>query len=266
LFSRGANVVRLPLNQYFWREKPVYRQRIAISVRQIHEHGMDVILDLHWSEGATPGTDATPGAQQEMADAASVTFWQEVANEYKADSRVLFELYNEPKLVSQGAATGWSIWLNGGSVGGFNAAGMTQLYIAVRGTGATNIVILGGIDWAYDLTGVPTHQIPGATNDAYAVHPYYGGTKMATEWDGDWGAVLGVAPVIITEFGRHDGSCDTAYYTQVLNYANAHQLGFVGWAWYPKDCSFPSLISDYLGTPTASGSIVRSALLAAAGN
>jgi endoglucanase len=223
---------------------------------------MDVILDLHWSEGGTPGTDQVPGAQQEMADAGSVTFWQEVANEYKSNSRVLFELYNEPKLVSGG---GWSVWQNGGSVGGFTAVGMNQLYAAVRGTGATNIVILGGIDWAYDLTGVLTHPIAGAMNLAYAVHPYYNNGKMPGDWAADWGAVLPMFPVIVTEFGRIDGSCDAGYAQQVLQYANSHQLSWIGWAWYPKDCSFPSLITGFDGTPTAVGTVVKNALLAAQG-
>ena len=32
---------------------------------------------------------------------------------------------------------------------------MQQLYDTVRATGAQNLVIIGGLNWAYDLSGVP---------------------------------------------------------------------------------------------------------------
>ena len=63
---------------------------------------------------------------------------------------MLFELYNEPHDVS------WRVWKSGGDAGdGCQAVGMQQLYDAVRATGAENLVIIGGLDWAYDLSGVP---------------------------------------------------------------------------------------------------------------
>ena len=46
-----------------------------------------------------------------MADQNSVTFWAEVANKYKGDGRVIFELYNEPRDVT------WEVWQNGGDSG-----------------------------------------------------------------------------------------------------------------------------------------------------
>jgi hypothetical protein len=38
---------------------------------------------------------------------------------------------------------------------------MQQLYSAVRAAGADNLVVAGGIDWAYDLSGVPGHSLQG---------------------------------------------------------------------------------------------------------
>jgi hypothetical protein len=37
-------------------------------------------------------------------------------------------------------------------------------------------------------------------------------------------------------------------------------VSWTGWAWYVKDCSFPSLISDWNGTPTAAGAVLQTAL------
>jgi hypothetical protein len=251
--SWGGNIVRLPLNQVFWRTNPDYRDRVRGYVTAIQARGMDVILDLHWSEGATPGV----GEQRELPDQNSIVFWQDVAIAYKDDSRVLFELYNEPKVFD------WTIWLNGGSVGGFQAVGMKALYDAVRATGAQNITILGGLDWAYELSGFP--GISGAVNLALATHPYDTPNKQPASWDADWGSLASQYPIIVTEFGRLGSSanpCDPGYAREVIDYADARGLSWIGWAWYVGDCGFPSLISDWLGTPTATGEVVRQALLA----
>ncbi len=54
-----------------------------------------------------------------MADQNSVTFWADVANKYKGDGRVIFELYNEPPDVS------WDVWVERRSErrDGFTVAG-----------------------------------------------------------------------------------------------------------------------------------------------
>ena len=52
---------------------------------------------------------------------------------------------------------------------------MQELYDVVRtrdGAGADNVVIAGGIGWAFDLSGVASHRIQGY-NIMYATHPYY---------------------------------------------------------------------------------------------
>jgi len=134
-----ANVVRIALNQDFWFKGAAgggYQEKVLQAVEWAKSAGLDVILDLHWSDKGDLH-NPSPG-QQQMADANSITFWQGVANAYKDDGRVLFELYNEPETIS------WDVWQNGGDVSsGFTAVGMQQLHDAVRSTGATNIVILG---------------------------------------------------------------------------------------------------------------------------
>jgi len=148
------NVVRIALNQDFWlSSSPIfnsgYKTLIDNAVTWAEQAGMDVILDLHWSDAGQLGS-CSSGCQQLMADTNSITFWSELAAVYKNDGRVLFELYNEPHDVS------WSVWKSGGATGaGWTAAGMQQLYDAVRGAGADNLVIAGGLSYAYDLSSVP---------------------------------------------------------------------------------------------------------------
>jgi hypothetical protein len=256
--SWKANVVRLSLNQGFWLPGSAvyaagYERIVEQNVASIEAAGMDVILDLHWSDR---GNLASTPAQQKMADQNSVTFWRAVAEKFKGDGRVIFELYNEPHDVT------WDVWKNGGPSGdGFTVAGMQALYDAVRDAGAHNLVIIGGLRHAFDLSGVPQNRIKGY-NIAYASHPYNFTDKQPATWNTAWGFLAATDPIIITEFGDTTGSCGTTYYSQLIEYANARQLSWTGWAWYVSGCAFPSLISDWGGTPTAAGLVAKNALLA----
>jgi aryl-phospho-beta-D-glucosidase BglC (GH1 family) len=251
-----ANVVRIALNQDFWLQgssvySATYAQTVDQQIQWAEAAGMDVIVDLHWSD---KGDFANTAAQQRMADAHSLTFWQEVATKYKGDGRVLFELYNEPHDVP------WSVWLSGGASGdGFTVTGMQQLYDAVRGTGAENLVIVGGLQFAFDLSGVAQSPVQGH-NIVYATHPYNQPNKQQVNWDAAFGNLAASAPVMATEFGDATGSCDATYSSSLITYAEAHAVSWSGWAWYPADCKFPSLVADWNGTPTASGQVVQNAL------
>jgi hypothetical protein len=256
--SWGSNVVRIPLAQSYWLSDSAmydagYATRIDQNVAWANAAGLDVILDLHRSDRGDP--NGAP-AQQRMADRRSVELWREVAGRYRDNPRVLFELYNEPHDVS------WDVWRDGGDSGdGFVVAGMQELYDAVRGTGADNVVIVGGLDFAYDLRGVTDHALAG-TNLAYATHPYHPyPTKEPSQWPTYWGFLTAQAPVIATEFGDISGACSGDYNATLIVYAEAHDASWIGWAWYPASCSFPSLIADWSGTPTAAGVAVRTALM-----
>jgi aryl-phospho-beta-D-glucosidase BglC (GH1 family) len=252
--SWNANIVRVAINQGYWLPGSVaynsdYPAQVAQVVEWIKEAGMDVILDLHWSDKGNLGN--WPG-QQRMADENSREFWSQVAAAYKDDERVLFELYNEPHDVS------WQVWLEGGNSGdGFQVVGMQELYDTVRATGANNLVLVGGLDYAYDLSGVPQHRVTGY-NIVYVSHPYDFNGKQPSDWEGDWGFMHQTDPLFVTEFGSFD--CNPNYAQQLLDYAEARGLSWSAWGWYPGGCGFPALIEDWAGTPTAVGQVVKTAL------
>ncbi len=94
-----------------------------------------------------------------------VAFWKDAAATYKDNPAVIFELFNEPHDVS------WELWRNGCEVtnkrkagdtvaenaekiSSFQTTGMQALLAAVRSTGAKNLVLAGGLDYAYDDSGV----------------------------------------------------------------------------------------------------------------
>jgi len=259
-----ANVVRIALNQDFWLagssvHDANYASQVAAAVDWAEQAGLDVILDLHWSDRGILGScvaNESQGCQQLMADRNSLTFWTEVASLYKDDGRVLFELYNEPHDV------GWPIWLEGGTTNeGWQTPGMQKLYEAVRATGANNLVIAGGLSWAYDLSGVAAYPIRGF-NVLYATHPYNNSLERSIyNWDASWGFLASTRPVIVTEFGDLSSACDGQLGSSVIAYADLHRASWTAWAWFPSGCSFPSLIEDWDGTATAQGKPVRAALL-----
>jgi endoglucanase len=272
----GANVVRIALNQDFWLQgaalaKPSYPSTVKQAVSWAEAAGLDVILDLHWSDQGHLDVTSTAfqgsgySNQQPMADTNSIVFWQEVAMTFKGDGHVLFELYNEPHNIT------WDVWLHGGNAGAFTAAGMQQLYDAVRGAGASNVVIAGGLNWAYDLSSVgPTGYSVHGYNVVYATHPYLKSGSVPSAWESTFGHLetADFAPVIATEFG--DGTipnCTGSWDQQLIQFAGLHRMSWTAWGWYvastaadPQGCHFPSVIVDWSATPSVQGVVVKAAL------
>ena len=111
------NAVRVPLNEDCWlgiNNSPAaysgaaYRSAITDYVDRLHAAGLVAILDLHW----TAAGNAQSGGQQNMPDADHAgTFWTSVATTFKGDSSSVFDLFNEPHVVS------WTCWRYGGDCG-----------------------------------------------------------------------------------------------------------------------------------------------------
>lgn len=244
----GINVVRIGLNQGFWLAggpactSDCYRTRVAEVVGLARKTKLDVILDLHWATA----NGAVPPQFLALADRDSVTFWSDVATRYAGDGRVLFELYNEPHDID------WSTWKNGGQVTSsydpdtsdtdystpgsitYEAAGMQALYAAVRATGAHNLVIAGGLDWSFDLSGVPEHGIDGY-NVVYATHLYPFSTKLPDAWPNAFGFLRDQVPLVVSEFGPAntiDPDCPPGYADDVLAYTDETPLHWVAWDWF----------------------------------
>jgi endoglucanase len=276
--SWHANVVRIATNQDFWLPgaalyEPNYEDTVDKAVHDAEAAGLDVILDLHWSDagnlqaesGNTRGSKQNSSVfsdQQQMPDVNSVEFWTEVATKYAGDGHVLFELYNEPNSVS------WDTWINGGMVDttgpsntvvSYQAVGMQELYNTVRATGANNLVIAGGLNWAFDLSGVGQNPVHGF-NIMYATHPYDTSDRAPSVWMSSFGylAAGDVAPVIATEFGDGMSGCTGAWDTELIQFAAQYKMSWTAWAWWAEGgvdaatgCSFPALLSNWSYTPTS---------------
>ena len=168
-----VNTVRLPLNEDCWlglhdvsaaTSGAAYRDAIVGYARRLHAHGLFTVVDLHWS-----GAGAAPASrQQPMPDADHAPdFWASVARAFADDPMTVFDLFNEPFLTADrsSVADPWVCWADGCTVtaspgetaGSWRAAGMRTLIEAVRGAGARNVLMLGGLGYANDLTGWLSH-------------------------------------------------------------------------------------------------------------
>jgi len=265
--SWGANTIRIPTNQDFLladscHADPAYLATLDQLVSWVNAAGMNALIDLHWSDRNNPCIGKL--GQQYMPDQRSVRFWQQMAAHYKDSPHVFFDLYNEPHNVS------WDCWLNGCTTDqGWQAVGMQRLYDTVRAAGFRNLVFIGGLNWARDLSGLPDHPVRGYSI-VYATHPYYPEVDPSQLHE-DFGALTGSYPIVATEFGPANGGnpfCSPDVMSGFIRYFDApdgnaaQRIGWLSWAWYAADdvCAFPADISDWQGTVAPNGGPVKAAL------
>lgn len=273
-----SNIIRLPMKDDFWFGKgpgqkdggAAYRALVDAAVNVVANRGAYILLDLHRFRAPTDE---------------HVAFWKEVATKYKNHPAVLFDLFNEPHDIS------WQVWRDGGLVAdksrpadedaflsaeekakaakGFQTPGMQRMVDAVRETGARNIVVVGGLDWAYDLSGIANGfalKDKGGNGIMYATHIY--------PWKSDWkNKVLIVAnkhPVLVGEVGADTKILDFlprerqenpyTWAPDMIGFIQKHKLHWTAWTFHPG--ATPRILTDWEYNPTPFwGSFVKSALL-----
>ena len=266
----GSNAVRVPLNEDCWLGingvKPQYaaenyQNAIGEYVRMLTDAGMVAIVELHWT---APGSDKATG-QKPMPDMDhSVEFWKSVAKFFMDNDKVIFELFNEPfpDGGQWNSTEGWRCFRDGGSCSGVNyqAAGMQTLLNAVRGTGAKNVILAGGLAWSNSLAQwlqyKPTDQL---NNLGASWHSYnFNYCKEKSCWETSVGRVKAQYPVVATEFGEND--CSGGYVTPLMQWMDSVSMSYLAWTYNTWDCkSGPALISSYDngGVPTGYGAAVK---------
>jgi endoglucanase len=265
-----ANVIRLAVKEEFWFGRGQYqkdggkgyKELVDAAVNATAARGGYLVLDLH--------RFGSPNDKH-------VEFWKDAAMRYKNHPGVLFELFNEPHGIS------WKIWRDGGDLKSaenvkvdvnvvennekqdeHKSVGMQALVDAVRGTGAKNIVIAGGVDWSYNLSGVlkgyALTEREGGNGIVYSSHIY--------PWKKGWQAamldVAAVHPIFMGEVGCPEKWEDFSFISpkeryeelgpnckwpaDMLGTIQKHKLNWTGFSFHPK-CG-PMVISDWQYTPT----------------
>jgi len=261
-----ANVVRLAVRDDFWYGKgkgqtdggAAYRKQIDDAVNMVANRGAYIVIDNH---------------RYRAVKEEQLVFWKEVAEKYKNHPAVLFDIINEPCNIS------WEVWRNGGFVEekpkktvdeaaflseeekkknqGFQSPGMQKLVGTIRETEAKNIIIAGGLDWAYDLSGVVNGfalEDPNGNGIMYSTHIY--------PWKSDWkGKVLPAAekyPIFVGEVGADVKKMDflpldrqedpATWVPDMLGFIQKYRLNWTGWSFHPW--ATPVMLSDWNYTPT----------------
>ncbi|MFC9627968.1 cellulase family glycosylhydrolase [Streptomyces mirabilis] len=277
-----ANTVRIPLNEECWlglsNIKPEYAGANYISavkdlVAKIEAHGMTPLVELHWNHGQYTGnsagcSDVHATCQKPMPDAQySPAFWSSVAGTFKDDQAVAFDLFNEPypDRATSTTAQAWGCWKDGGSCPGigYEVAGMQDLVDAVRGTGARNLILAGGLAYSNDLSQWLTYKPSDPTGNLVAAFHTYNFNTCASEscWNSTLAPVAAQVPLVAGEIGEN--TCSHGFVDTAMKWFDDRGLSYLGWTWNTWDCSSgPSLISDYDGTPTSYGAGLRDHLRA----
>ncbi|HPO91110.1 MAG TPA: cellulase family glycosylhydrolase [Victivallales bacterium] len=264
----NANVIRLPVKDDFWFGKGkwqndggvFYRNLIDEVLKLCSERAVYLVLDLHRFGAPMPE---------------HAKFWENVAEKYKNNPGILFEIFNEAHGIS------WEIWKNGGDLKGAKeksgdvnveenkeknsgnySVGMQELINTIRNTGAKNIIIAGGLDWSYDLTGIVDGfalDDKGGNGIVYSTHIY--------PWKRNWEKFLCLAdkyPIFIGEVGnlrrwedfsfikpeaRHEPvGPESAWPKDMLGLIQKYKFHWTGFSFHPR-CG-PMVIQDWNYTPT----------------
>jgi hypothetical protein len=274
----GPAMVRIGLNQEHWLANcpsrtgtvdTTYRAAVRNEVDQLTASGAVVVVALVGSSrGAATGCDAADSVLNEMADRRSLDFWGSVAGLFKSNPLVAFDLFNEPHGISD------AVWRDGGTVTygstvfgprSYAAVGMQALYGKVRGTGATNVVLVSGNRWASDPRVHLTNPLDGygvvaashsycheCPEDAPALRPDIEILNSAE--------VRARHPLTISETGwrSHD---DSTYNRAAIDWCDARSVGWLVYGWLdPAANDVPdrfSLLAS--GSPTfeAGGELTR---------
>jgi hypothetical protein len=272
--SWHVNAVRVPLNEDCWLNinmgtssygGSTYQQAIENYVSLLNQNSMAAILDLQWTApGSSQATGLQPMPDQDHAPA----FWQSVASTFKGNSSVLFDLFNEPSPDSnQDTTAAWTCLRDGGTCPGvsFQTAGMQELVNTIRGTGATNIIMVPGVQYTNVLDQWLTYEPSDPQHNLAASWHSYAGQVCSPQscWDQSIAPVAAQVPLVVGEIGEND--CGDSYIYPLMNWLDSHGSSYLAWAWDPYGCSFPGLINDYTGAPTSFGQGYQVHLAALAG-
>ena len=270
-----SNAIRLPVKEDMWfgtnsEQKDggvAYRKLVDDAITMAANRGAYTVLDLH---------------RFRAPKQAHVDFWKDAAAKYKGHPTVIFDVFNEPYSIS------WKVLRDGGfvedknagpdevtflseeekQVKGFKSVGMQALVDAIRGTGAKNIIIVGGLDYSYDLSGMAQ----GFTIDEKQGNGMMLSTHIYSQKRDYPAKVLVMAdkyPIFVGEFGANTKKFDfmpaaaqedaDTWMPKIFGFMQKHKMHYTAWSFHPS--AGPVMLQgwDYAPTPEF-GAVVKRAL------
>ncbi len=254
-----CDIIRLPVDpdvylnggtgsgsgQSVYRTAQQYRNLIDYFVTTITSAGTPVILDCHAYSGVYDNVE---------------NFWEIAAPYYDGNELVMYGLLNEP-------ISDWQIYYEGGTVtvpgiGEKTSIGMTALLDNVREL-SDNVVVIGGIDWAFNLSGLTNDGFEALANtrasalsmtaeqytETYSLfteqregrgivldtHLY---SNKRIDWDVAIGAAVKERPVIVGEYNPYYRSGflndltdrEKAFYNKLFSWMEDNDLSSTAWS------------------------------------
>lgn len=255
-----ANTVRLQVaesNMYpgVGKTTDYNRQFLSDLVNQVdyaHKFGLDVVVN-----DQTEFTSNTPSPTN-----LTLQFWRLLADRFKADHFVIFDIFNEPRLVSLDAAyykpvpqrlyrllnysnpdannyssgklttnQAWRIWRDGGQLDGVEYRGMQSVVSTIRHQGAPNLIWVEGTYGAHRLP--PKRYLLSGSNLVYSIH--HPNLNRPSSWR-SIGTLAAIKPVVEGEWAQYQSAwaeCFTRAYQNApryLDYLNSHHIGVIAWS------------------------------------
>jgi endoglucanase len=254
-----CKIIRLPFNQDFvlrgrgGRPGQEYRNALDQVIYWASMFGAYTLLDLQWLDAdRTYGGDRNFVAS--LPNMQSIEMWTLLAARYKDEPAVLYDIFTEPhdrldddpfplnKEDGSAYADGqravtmkeWQPWAR-------------KLTSAIRSENPDAIVFVPGINWAYDLRGMPM----GLADIVYSSHVY---PNKGSDWFDAFGDLSRTVPVFLGEFGGQDEPKELDFVRRLVAYAQQLGIGWTAWSWFND----PILVNRY--EVTRFGDIVRRGL------
>ena len=267
-----ANIIRLPFNQDWClrgrngHSAEEYRAALDQVISWSASLGAYTILDLQWLDADTAYgyTEDENGVKRmnhvpPTPNEDSILIWRILAERYQDEPAVLFDLLNEPHdaleddylpihligrdgeiLDSDAGIVGREEWV----------PWATRLIAEVRDIRPTGLILVGGVDWAFDLRQIRVD----APNIVYSAHIYP--NRATNHWRNAMGAWNEV-PVFIGEWGGAEEDLD--FGGKLAGLIRQRGLGWTAWSWVDNpQLVFPPRAPNY--QPTPFGELVRNEL------
>jgi endoglucanase len=269
----SANIIRLPFNQDWvlnganGHSAEEYMATLDQVISWAAALGAYTILDLQWLDVSTVygSTKDANGVSEDnhvppTPNPYSIDLWSILAGRYRDEPAVLFDLLNEPHdpldddfLPLYLVAPDGTIVQSDSDFVGPNewVQWAMRLTNAIRSVRPNGLILVGGVDWAFDLHGIRVD----APNIVYSTHIY------PNRADNTWNQAIGGSsevPVFVGEWGGHDG--DLNFGRNLAGVMRRQGLGWTAWSWVDD----PRLVQPPRAPayqPTAFGQLVRNELL-----
>jgi endoglucanase len=271
----NAGIIRLPFNQDFALHTPGYLDALDQAIAWAAGLGAYTLLDLQWLDvdrAFGSNGDLSINHVPPLPDPLTIALWTLLAERYREEPAVLFDLFNEPHTPLPDDSNDLFVMAPGGIPVPTSSRRVSmrewqpwahRLIDVIRAPHPAALIFVAGTGWAYDLRGLPLANV---ANIVYSTHVYPWSRTSALPrpfdtWEADWhrafGHLTSRVPVFAGEFG---GTVDDLPWGErLLRYFDAHDMGWCAWSW----ADWPHLVAsaregDY--TPTPFGELVRAAL------